>query len=111
QAAARARRQEGRPGALMSRRRASYADYVAFAETSELKHEFIAGEIFPTPAGTIVHGRLIGRLTMLVAGGLTGRPCIVLPAEVRVRIRAADRATYPDVQVVCGAVESDPDDR
>lgn len=34
----------------------------------------------------------------------------MLPAEVRVRIRAADRATYPDLFVVCNGVESDPDD-
>jgi Uma2 family endonuclease len=29
---------------------------------------------------------------------------------MRVRIRAADRATYPDVFVVCGDPERDPDD-
>ena len=27
------------------------------------------------------------------------------------RIRAADRATYPDLHVVCAAVEADPEDR
>lgn len=26
------------------------------------------------------------------------------------RIRAADRATYPDLSVVCGRIETDPDD-
>ncbi|MDB4958286.1 MAG: hypothetical protein JWO36_5855 [Myxococcales bacterium] len=94
----------------VARKRATYAEYMAFAETSEIKHEYIDGEIVAMSGGTIVHGRLIGQLTGLVRDALKGRACVVLPAEVRVRIRAADRATYPDLHVVCAAVEADPDD-
>jgi Uma2 family endonuclease len=94
----------------VARKRATYAEYVAFAETADLKHEYIDGEIVAMSGGTIVHGRLIGRVTALVGRALEGRPCVVLPAEVRVRIRAADRATYPDLFVVRDAVEADPDD-
>jgi Uma2 family endonuclease len=91
-------------------RRATYAEYMAFAAASEIKHEYIAGEIVAMSGGTIAHGRLIGQMTGLIRDALKGRPCVVLPAEVRVRIRAADRATYPDLHVVCSAVEADPDD-
>lgn len=94
----------------IARRRATYAEYVALTETSELKHEYIDGEIVAMGGGTIAHGRLIGRVTSLVERALEGRPCIVLPAEVRVRIRAAARTTYPDLFVVCDGVEQDPDD-
>lgn len=94
----------------VARKRATYAEYMAFAETADIKHEFIAGEIVAMAGGTIAHGRLIGQLTGLLRDALAGRPCIVLPAEVRVRIRAAERATYPDLHVVCSAVEVDPDD-
>lgn len=94
----------------VARRRATYAEYMAFAETSELKHEFIAGEIVAMSGGTIAHGRLIGQIAGLARDALRGRPCVVMPAEVRVRIRAADRATYPDLHVVCAAVEADADD-
>jgi len=84
----------------VAHRLATYAEYVAFTETAELKYEYIDGEIVAKPGGTIVHGRLIGRVTALVERALQGRPYIVLPAEVRVRILAADRATYPDLFVV-----------
>ena len=94
----------------VARKRATYAEYMAFAETSELKHEYIAGEIVAMSGGTIAHGRLIAQITGLLRDALKGRPCIVLPADVRVRVRAADRATYPDLQVVCTAVEADNDD-
>lgn len=94
----------------VARRRATYAEYVAFTETSEIRHEYVDGQILAMSGGTIAHGRLIGQITGLIRDALKGRPCIVLPAEVRVRIRAADRATYPDLHVVCSAVEADPDD-
>jgi len=94
----------------VARQRATYAEYMAFTDTSEIKHEYIAGEIVAMAGGTIAHGRLIAELTGLVREALKGRPGVVLPAEVRVRIRAADRATYPDLHVVCTAVEADPDD-
>jgi Uma2 family endonuclease len=94
----------------VARKRASYAEYKAFAETADVKHEYIAGEIVAMAGGTIEHGRLITQLTVLLRDGLVGRPCIVLPADVRVRIRAADRATHPDLHIVCNAVERDPDD-
>jgi Uma2 family endonuclease len=93
-----------------ARQRATYAEYMAFTEASEIKHEYIAGEIVAMSGGTIAHGRLIGQMTGLIRDALKGRPCVVLPAEVRVRIRAADRATYPDLHIVCSAVEADPDD-
>jgi len=99
-----------RPMADAARRRASYAEYLAIEESSETKHEYLAGQIVAMAGGTIEHGRLVSRLTVLLSRALEGRPCAVLPADVRVRIRAADRSTYPDLHVVCGQVERDPDD-
>lgn len=60
--------------------------------------------------GSIEHGRLMGRLNVLLSRALEGRPCVVLPSDVRVRIRAADRTTYPDLQIVCGAIARDDED-
>jgi hypothetical protein len=66
----------------VARKRATYAEYMAFTETSELKHEYIAGEIVAMAGGTIAHGRLIGQVTGLIRDALKGRPFVVLPAEV-----------------------------
>jgi hypothetical protein len=35
----------------VARKRATYAEYMAFTETSELKHEYIAGEIVAMAGG------------------------------------------------------------
>ncbi|MEJ7731539.1 MAG: Uma2 family endonuclease [Polyangiaceae bacterium] len=94
-----------------AKRRSTYAEYLAFEEASAERHEFVAGEILAMAGGTIEHGRIMSRLTVLLSAALGGRPCVVLPSDVRVRIRAADRATYPDLHVVCGRVERDADDQ
>ena len=94
----------------LARKRITYAEYVTFSATSEIKHEYIDGAIVAMAGGTVAHGRIIARMTLLVARVLEGRSCIVLPSDVRIRIRAADRATYPDLFVVCDGVEHDPDD-
>lgn len=52
--------------------------------------------------GTIEHGRLQAALPASLVTALRGQPCVVLGSDVRVRIDATDRTTYPDVTVVCG---------
>jgi Uma2 family endonuclease len=94
----------------VARKRVTYAEYVAIANDSELKYEYFAGELVAMAGGTVEHARLIGRATALFDRALEGRPCIVLPSDLRIRIRAADRSTYPDLHIVCGQPERDPDD-
>ena len=94
----------------VAKRRLSYAEYLAIEATGPIKHEYVAGLVVAMAGGTIEHGRLVSRLTVLLSSALDGKPCAILPADVRVRIRSADRATYPDLHVVCGEVQRDPDD-
>ncbi|HEX7839024.1 MAG TPA: Uma2 family endonuclease [Kofleriaceae bacterium] len=81
----------------VGRKRASYAEYVAIANDSPVKYEYIAGEIVAMSGGTIAHGRLIGRVTDALNRALDGK-------------RSAERSTYPDLHIVCGEIERDPDD-
>ena len=91
-------------------RRVSYAEYLAIDAASELRHEYVAGVVVAMAGGTIEHVRLIGRIQLLLNLALNGKPCGVLASDARVRVRAADRAAYPDVLVVCGEIQTDPDD-
>ncbi len=91
-------------------KRASYAEYVMLAEASDTKLEYVQGTIVAMSGGTIAHARLCVAVSTALSNALRGRPCVVLSADARVRIRAADCATYPDVTVACGSIEHDPDD-
>ena len=90
--------------------RGTYAEYLALEASSPQRHEFVAGVIVAMAGGSIEHGRIIAQLQYLLRVALSGRPCAVLTSDVRVRIRAADRATYPDVVVICDEIKRDPDD-
>jgi Uma2 family endonuclease len=89
----------------------SYADYLALEATGDGKHEYIAGVIYAMAGGSPEHARLQVRISSALTSGLRGRPCAVFSSDLRVRIDATDRSTYPDVTVVCGALQMSPLDK
>jgi Uma2 family endonuclease len=87
----------------------SFADYLALEGESEIKHEFDSGEILAMAAGTARHSALAAQI--IIALGTTPTPsCTVFQSDMRVRIAATGRATYPDASMVCGPIEYDPED-
>ncbi|HEY0158518.1 MAG TPA: Uma2 family endonuclease [Thermoanaerobaculia bacterium] len=92
-----------------SRHDYTFADYLAVERESEIKHEFDGGEILAMAGGTARHSALAARI--VTALETTRRPgCTVFQSDMRVRITATGRATYPDASMVCGAIEYDPED-
>lgn len=93
--------------------RLSYAEYVARENASEIRHEFIDGEVFARAGGTPEHSALIAAVTMAL-GQLRKGPCRAFVTELRTRIRAdehgPDVGTYPDIAIVCGPVLRDSED-
>ena len=87
----------------------TFAEYLALEGASHTRHEYLNGEIFAMAGGTIEHGALAANAIGELRGGLRGRPCRVLTADVRVRVLATGFSTYPDVSVVCGSIELDPE--
>ncbi len=91
--------------------RYSFADYLAFEEASTTKHEFLNGEIYGMAGGTPEHVALSVAVSSALLAQLRGGPCSVYSSDLRVRVLATGLATYPDVTVVCGDLERDPDSR
>lgn len=87
----------------------SFADYLTLERDSEIKHEFDAGEILAMSGGTARHSALAVKIPAALE---TTRPsgCTVFQSDMRVRVVATGRATYPDVSMVCGPIEYDPED-
>ncbi len=88
------------------RRDVTYAEYVAFDDAAEAKHEYVRGDIFAMSGAAPEHARLPARLAELLGGPLRSRGCVVYSSDLRIRIEAVDRAAYPDLTVVCGALET-----
>lgn len=87
-----------------------YLDYLARERTSELKHEYLRGDVWAMAGGTPEHGRLAMSIGRILGNLLVGRPCVVFSSDVRIRVETTDRATYPDASVVCGPNQHAADD-
>ena len=99
--------------------RMTEAEYLAFEEQSEEKHEFDDGIVRPLSrlimfgadgmaGGAIEHGRRIMRASRVVSTKLVGTGCEAFPSDVAVKARNDTRYSYPDLSIVCGKVEGDP---
>ena len=89
--------------------RYSYLQYLAYERDSEMKHEYDDGEIIAIAGSSIRHSALAARITAAIH---TTRKagCTVFQSDLRIRVLATGRATYPDVSMVCGPIERDPAD-
>lgn len=88
----------------------SYEEYLALERASDIKHEYVNGEVYAMAGGTPEHARLQARLIHVFSGALAGRRCEPFSSDLRVRIEATGRSTYPDITVVCNRIERARDD-
>lgn len=86
-------------------------DYVVLEEYSNVKHEFIDGQIRAMSGGTLEHSRLAAALIGQLSPQLQSRPCEVYTSDARVRVLAGNLITYPDVSVLCAEAVTDIEDR
>jgi Uma2 family endonuclease len=84
----------------------SYSDYLALeASMPDVRHEYLRGDVWAMAGGTPQHALYATNFLRIVGLALQGRPCAVYSSDLRVRIDATDRATYPDGIVICGPRE------
>jgi Uma2 family endonuclease len=90
--------------------RYTFRDYLAVEEDSGVKHEFLDGEIYAMAGGSVLHAALSATVSASLHAQLAGR-CRVYSSDLRIRVPATGLASYPDVTVVCGPVEADPENK
>jgi Uma2 family endonuclease len=88
----------------------TYPEYLALERDLDVRHEYLDGQVVAMAGGTLEHSALC----LAVAGELRTRmgrgPCRPFESNARVRVLATGLATYPDVSVVCGPPQRDPQD-
>ncbi len=79
------------------------ADYLAFEESSPVRHEFIGGEIHAMSGGSEAHSTIAGNIFAKLRVALRGGPCRAYAENFKVRLEIArdDIFYYPDVVVTC----------
>ncbi|PRP96219.1 Uma2 family endonuclease [Enhygromyxa salina] len=85
--------------------RTTYAAYLEAEQRSEMKHEYLRGEVYAMAGGTPEHAALSMAVGAALTAALAGRPCRVFSSDLRIRVESTDLSTYPDLTVICGSFE------
>lgn len=88
----------------------TYAEYVAFERSSNVKHEYLDGHIYAMAGGTPEHAALVSAVNGLLFAQLRGTECGTYSSDLRVRTRSG-LTTYPDATVICGPAVRDLEDK
>jgi Uma2 family endonuclease len=87
----------------------TFAEYIALEEATTGKHEYIGGQIYAMAGGTPEHSSLAVSIATQLANQVRGGRYRVHSSDLRVRVIETGLATYPDMTVVCGPWERDPE--
>jgi Uma2 family endonuclease len=91
-------------------RRFTYREYLELEASSEQRYEFFGGAVYAMAGGPPEHSGIAANVIQLLGTPLAGKPCRVFTSDLRVRVLETGLATHPDVSVVCGSLERDPED-
>ena len=81
----------------------SEAEYLAGEEISDIKHEYIDGQVYAMSGASANHNRLAGNVHTAFNVHLKGKSCQPYTSDMKVKI--GSRYFYPDVMVDCSDVE------
>ncbi|CRI63694.1 conserved hypothetical protein [Thiocapsa sp. KS1] len=81
-------------------------DYLQGELASDIRHEYVAGQVFAMAGAGESHNRIAGNLFFHLRAATRGTPCGVFISDMKVRVAAHEAFYYPDVLLTC-----DPHDR
>jgi len=84
---------------------ATVEEYVVFEEQSDVRHEFVNGNLIPMPGTTFEHNEICFNITAVLKALLRGRGFRVYMENVKAQITSGRDYTYPDI-----VITSDPRD-
>jgi Uma2 family endonuclease len=96
-------------GQVAARYHYTFHEYLELEEVARVRHEFLGGDIFAMAGGTPEHAAMAAAITLQLGEQLRGSTCQTFSSDLRVRVLETGLATYPDVTVVCGKPERDPE--
>ena len=85
----------------------SIRDYLENEKTSEVRHEYIDGEIFAMAGTSKRHNRIIRNLLNKLQNQLNESDCEAFFVDIKVFVEQFKRFYYPDLLVVCGEDNED----
>jgi Uma2 family endonuclease len=85
-------------------------EYLRMERASDVKHEYVNGEILAMSGGTPAHSLISANTSGEIRNALKGKPCRVYDSNFRVRIPRSPLYMYPDISIACSKLDFDPAD-
>ena len=76
-------------------------EYLTGEEQSQIKHEYIDGQVYAMSGGSDAHNTITLNLASALKTHLRGGHCRTFAADMKTRIQLINRYYYPDVMVTC----------
>lgn len=76
-------------------------EYLAQEQESDVRHEYVNGQIFAMSGATAAHNVIGGNLFALLHRHLRGSGCSPFMTDMKVRVETANSFYYPDIMVTC----------
>ncbi|MFQ5629903.1 MAG: Uma2 family endonuclease [bacterium] len=77
-------------------------EYLEIERKAEYKSEFYNGEMFAMAGAREYHNLIVANVIRALGNSLVDRDCVIYPSDMRVKVSALEKYTYPDVIVACG---------
>ena len=100
-------RSEAMPSGLSPLNFLTVEEYLKFEQDGEIRHEYVAGQIYAMAGASEAHNLIVGNIFALLRPHLRGSSCrgFFSDMKVKVKMQQADIFYYPDLLVSC-----DPND-
>lgn len=89
-------------------RRVSVQEYLDGEQTSDVRHEYLAGQVHAMAGAGEKHNRIALNIAFHLRAATRGKPCGVFINDMKLRVEHADSFYYPDVLVTCDPHDTEP---
>ncbi len=72
-----------------------------YEEKSEVRHEFINGQLYAMAGGTLNHAKICTNVVTSAKTRLRGKRCTAVTSELKVKVEATGDSFYPDATIYC----------
>jgi Uma2 family endonuclease len=83
----------------------SAEDYLKCEETSDVRHEYVAGRMFAMVGATDAHNIITGNLYRYLYDAVTASGCRAYMADMKVWIEESQSFYYPDIMITCEPIQ------
>ena len=88
--------------AALAKRRYTLEEYLELEKHAEERYIYYNGEVVAMSGASLRHNRIVRSLMRVIDARLEGKPCEVLPTDMRIKVPKALPYRYADLMVVCG---------